>query len=123
MKKTYDATSTFTAMVNKRFNKSVAYEDFELMHEAIDYDVKSNQANNNGSRQHHSKHSTSDENSDDDKPHPPCKSKKSGFKSVFTACRNESDNDNNDNNNEDNDDDFDDANEDDDDDDDGDGDD
>jgi hypothetical protein len=91
MKETYDATSAFTAMVNKTFNKSGAYKDFELMHQAIDYDVKSNQANNNWSRQLHSKHSTSDENSDDDKPPPLCKRHKSGFKSVFTACRNESD--------------------------------
>jgi hypothetical protein len=36
--------------VNKMFNKSIAYKDFELMHEAIDCDVKSNQANNNRSR-------------------------------------------------------------------------
>ncbi len=73
MKITYDATSAFTAMVNKRFNTSSAYKDFELMHQAIDYDVKSNQANNSRSRQLHSKHLSSDENSDDDKPPPPCK--------------------------------------------------
>jgi hypothetical protein len=91
MKKTYDATSAFTAMANKMFNKSGAYKDFELMHQAIDFDVKSNQANNNRSRQLHSKHSTSDENSDDDEPPPPCKRLKSGFKSVVTACHNESD--------------------------------
>ncbi len=90
MKKRYDTTYTSTAMVNKTFNKSGAYKDFELMHQAIDYDVKSNQANNNRSRQLHSKHSTSDENSDDDKPPPPCKRQKSGFKSVVTARRNES---------------------------------
>ncbi len=93
MKKTYEAASAFTAMVNKRFNKSSAYKDFELMHQAIDYDVKSNQANNNRSRQCHSKHSTFNENSDDDEPPPPCKRQKSGFKSVVTACRNESDDD------------------------------
>ncbi len=40
MKKTYDAASAFTSMVNKMFNKSIAYENFELMHQAIDYDVK-----------------------------------------------------------------------------------
>ncbi len=120
MKKTYDAASTFTAMVNKTFNKRIAYKDFELMHEAIDYDFQSNQANNNRSRRCHSKHSISDEDSDDDKPPPPCKRQKPGFKSVVTACHNESDNDDNDNDHEDNDDDFDDANEDDDDDDDGD---
>ena len=91
MKITYDATSAFTAMVNKTFNKSRDYEDFELMHQAIDYDVKSNQANNNQSRQCHSKHSTSAKNSDDDKPPPPCKRQKSGFTSVITACCNESD--------------------------------
>jgi hypothetical protein len=50
MNKTYDAASAFTAMVYKTFNKSVAYKDFELMHEAIDYDVQSNQANNYRSR-------------------------------------------------------------------------
>jgi hypothetical protein len=103
-------------MVNKTFNKSGAYKNFELMHQAIDYDVKSNQANSNQSRQLHSKHSTSDENSDDDKPPPPCKRQKSGFKSIFTACHNESDNDDNDNDNEDYDVHFDDANKDDDDD-------
>ncbi len=102
-------------MVNKMFNKSIAYEDFELKHQAIDYDVKSNQANNNRSRWRHSKHSTSDENSDDAKPPPLCKRKKSRFKSVITARCNESDNDDDDNDNEDNDDDFDDANKDDDD--------
>ncbi len=80
-------------MVDKTFNKSGAYEDFELMHQAIDYDVKLNQANSNQPRKLHSKHSTSDENSDDDKPPPPCKRWKSGFKSVFTARRNESDDD------------------------------
>ncbi len=69
----YDAASAFTAMVNKTFNKSGAYKDFELMHQAINYDVKSNQANNNRSRQLHSKHSTLNENSDDDEPPPPCK--------------------------------------------------
>jgi hypothetical protein len=90
MKITYDTASAFTAILNKMFNKSCAY--FELMHQAIDYDVKSNQAkNNNRSRQLHSKHSTSDENSDDDEPPPPCKRQKSGFKSVVTACHNESD--------------------------------
>ncbi len=47
MKTTYDAASTFTAMANKIFNKSGAYKNFELMHQAIDYVVKSNQANNN----------------------------------------------------------------------------
>jgi hypothetical protein len=93
MKKTYDAASSFTEMVNKMFNKSSAYEDFELMHQAINYDVKSNQANNNRSRQLHSEHSTSDENSNDDEPSPACKIQKSGFKSVVTACCNESDDD------------------------------
>jgi hypothetical protein len=78
-------------MVNKTFNKSGAYKDFELMHQAIDYDVKSNQANNNRSRQLQSKHSTFDENFDDDEPPPPCKRQKSGFTSVITACCNESD--------------------------------
>jgi hypothetical protein len=120
MKKTYDAASTFAAIVNKTFNKSGAYKDFELMHQAIDYDVKSNQANKNRSRQCYSKHSTSDENSDDDEPPLPCKRQKSGFKSFFTARCNESDDDDNDNDNENNDVDFDDANKDDDDDDDGD---
>jgi hypothetical protein len=80
-------------MVNKTFNKSGAYKEFELMHQAIDYNVKSNQANNNRSRQLHSKHLTSDENSDDDEPPPPCKRQKSGFKSVVTACCNEIDDD------------------------------
>ncbi len=94
VKKPYDAASAFTAMVNKTFNKSGAYKDFELMHQAIEYDVESNQANNNRSRQLHSKHSTSDENSDDDKPPSPCKRQKSGFKSVVTAHCNESDNNN-----------------------------
>ncbi len=93
MKKTYDAASARTAMVNKMFNKSSAYKDFQLMHQAIDYDVKSNQANINWSRQRHSKHSTSDEDSDDDKPPPPCKRQKSGFKFVITGHCNESDND------------------------------
>ncbi len=79
--------------MNKTFNKSGAYKNFEIMHQAIDYDVKLNQANNNRSRQLHSKHSTSDENSDDDEPPPPCKRQKSGFKSVVTARCNESDND------------------------------
>jgi hypothetical protein len=114
MKKTYDATSAFTAMVNRTFNKSIAYKDFELMHEAIDYDVKINKSDNNHSRWRHSKHSTSDKNSDDDEPPPPCKRQKSGFKSVVTARRNESDDDADDNDTEDNDDDFDDANKDDD---------
>ena len=103
-------------MMNKTFNKSGAKEDFEQMHQAIDYDVKSNQANNNQPRQCHSKHSTSKGNSDDDKPPPPCKRQKSGFKSVVTACRNESDGDDNDNDDEDNDVDIDDADKDDDDD-------
>jgi hypothetical protein len=39
MKKTYDAASAFTAMVNKTFKKSIAYKDFELMHQAIDYEI------------------------------------------------------------------------------------
>ncbi len=99
MKKTYDAASAFTAMVKKMFNKSITYKDFDLMHEAIDYDVKSNQAYNNRSRQCNSKHSTSNENSDDDKPPPPCKRQKSGFKSGVTARCNESDNDDDDNDN------------------------
>jgi hypothetical protein len=93
MKKTYGAASAFTAMVNKMFNKSSACKEFKLMHQAIEYDVKSNQANKNRSRQLHSKHSTSVENSDDDEPHPPCKRQKSGFKFVITACCNESEND------------------------------
>jgi hypothetical protein len=93
MKKSYDAASAFTAMVNKTFNKSGAYGDFELMHQAIDYDVKSNQANKNWSRQLHSKHSTTNENFDNDEPPPPCKRQKSGFKSIITARLNEIDND------------------------------
>jgi hypothetical protein len=41
----------FTATVNKIFNKSIPYEDFELMNEATVYEVKSkNQANNKQSR-------------------------------------------------------------------------
>jgi hypothetical protein len=96
MKKSYDPASAFTAMVNKTFNKGSAYKDFELMHQAIDYDFKSNQANNNRSRQLHFEHSTSDENSDDDEPPPPCKRQKSGFKSVVTARRNECDDNDND---------------------------
>ncbi len=93
MKNTSDTADAYTSMVNKTFNKSGAYKVFELMHQAIDYDVKSNQANNNRLRQLHSKHSTSDENSDDDEPPPPCMRQRSGFKSVVTACRNESDDD------------------------------
>jgi hypothetical protein len=89
MKKTYDTASAFTSMVNKTFNKSGAYKDFELLHQAIDYDVKLNEANNNWSRQLHSKHSNSNENSDEDKPPPSCKRQKSGFKSAVTARRNE----------------------------------
>ncbi len=50
MIKTHYAASAFTAMVNKRFNKSIANKDFELMREALDYNVKSNKANNNRSR-------------------------------------------------------------------------
>jgi hypothetical protein len=107
-------------MVNETFNKNGAYKDFELMHQAIDNDIKSNQANNNQSRQLHSKHSTFDENSDDDKPSPPCKRQKSGFEYVVTARHNESDNDDDDNENEVKDVDFDDSNRDDNDDDDGD---
>jgi hypothetical protein len=120
MKKTYDAASTFTAMVIKTFTNSGVYEDFKLMHQVHDYDVKSNQANNNWSRQRHSGHSTSNENSDDDEPPPPCKRQKSGFKSVVTARHNESDNDDDDNDIDNNDVDFDDTNKDDDDEDDGD---
>ncbi len=41
MKKTYVTTYTFTAMVNKTFNKSGAYKDFQLMHQANVYDVNS----------------------------------------------------------------------------------
>ncbi len=60
--------------------------------------------------------SISNENSDDDKPLPPCKRQKSGFKSVVTACCNKSDDIDNDNDDEDNDVDVDDADRDDDDD-------
>ncbi len=46
MKKAYDTTSAFTAMVNKTFNKSVPYKDFELMNEATVNEVQSkNQGN------------------------------------------------------------------------------
>jgi hypothetical protein len=100
-----------------------AHKELELVHQAIDYDAKSNEANNNRSRQCYSKHSTSNEKSDDDEPPPPCTRQKPGFQSAVTVCCNESDNDDDDNDNEDNDVDFDDVNKDDNDDDDDDGDD
>jgi hypothetical protein len=96
----------FTAMVNKTFNKSVPYKDFELMNEATVYEVKSkNQANNKRSRGN-SKDLKSDDSYDDDKPSPPSKKQKSGFKSVITTSHEESNDDNEDNDNKDNDDDF-----------------
>jgi hypothetical protein len=57
----------FTAMVNKTFNKSIPYKDFELMNEATVCDVKpKNQANNKWSRGN-SEDSKSDDSYDDDK--------------------------------------------------------
>jgi hypothetical protein len=106
MKKAYDAASAFTAMVNKTFNKSIPYKDFELMNEVTINEVKSkNQANNKQSRGN-SEDLKSDDSYDDDKPPPPSKKQKSGFKSVITASHEESNNDNKDNDNIDNDDNF-----------------
>ncbi len=107
MKKAYVAPSAFTAMVNKTFNKSISYEDFELMNEATVYEVKSkNQANNKWSRSN-SEDSKSNDSYDDDKPPPPSKKQKSGFKSVIITSHEESNNDNENNDNKENDDDFD----------------
>jgi hypothetical protein len=107
MKKAYDAASAFAAMVNKRFNKSVPYKDFELINVATVYEIKSkNQANNKWSRGN-SEHLKCDDKYDDDKPPPPSKKQKSSFKSVITTSHEESNNDNKDNYNKDNDDDFD----------------
>jgi hypothetical protein len=97
----------FTAMVNKMFNKSVPYKDFELMNEATVYEVISKtQANNKRSRGK-SEDSKSDDSYDDDEPPPPSKKQKSGFKSVITPSHEESNDDDEDNDNKDNDDDFD----------------
>ncbi len=73
MKKACDIALAFTAMVNKTFNKSVPYKDFEVMNEATVYEVKSkNQANNKWSRGD-SEDSKSNDIYDDDKPPPPSK--------------------------------------------------
>jgi hypothetical protein len=94
-------------MVNKTFNKSVPYEDFELINEATVYEVKSkNQANNKRSRGN-SEDLKSNDSYDDGKPPPPSKKQKSGFKSVITTSHEECNNDDEDNHNKDNDDDFD----------------
>jgi hypothetical protein len=59
--------------VNKTFNKSIPYKDFELMNEATIYEVKSkNQANNIQSRGN-SDDSKSNDSYDDDKLPPPSK--------------------------------------------------
>jgi hypothetical protein len=98
---------TFTARVNKRFNKSVPYEDSKLMNEATVYEVEpKNQANNKWSRGN-TEDSKSDDSYDDDKPPPPSKKQKSGFKSVISTSHEESNNDNEDNDNKDSDDDYD----------------
>jgi hypothetical protein len=61
----------FTTMVNKTFNKSIPYKDFELMNEATVYEVKSkNQANSKRSRGN-SEDLKSDDSYDDDKSPPP----------------------------------------------------
>ncbi len=94
-------------MVNKTFNKSVPYEDFELMNEATVYEVKSkNQGSNKWSRGN-SEDSKSNDSYDGDKPPPSSKKQKSGFKSVIITNHEESNNDNEDNDNKENDDDFD----------------
>ncbi len=72
-------------MVNKTFNKSIPYKDFELMNEAAVYEVKSkNQANNKQSRGN-SEDLKFDDSYDDDEPPPPSKKQKSGFKPVITT--------------------------------------
>ncbi len=59
--------------MNKTFNKSIPYKDFELMNEATIYEVKSkNQANNIQSRGN-SDDSKSNDSYDDDKLPPPSK--------------------------------------------------
>jgi hypothetical protein len=73
MKKAYGAASALTAMVNKMFNKSIPYKDFDLMNEATVYEVKSkNQANNKWSRGDF-EDSKSDDSYDNDEPPPPSK--------------------------------------------------
>jgi hypothetical protein len=63
-------------MVNKTFNKSVPYKDFELMNEDTVYDVKSkNQANNKWSRGN-SEDLKSDDSYYDYEPHPSSKKQK-----------------------------------------------
>jgi hypothetical protein len=97
----------FIAMVNERYNKPVPYEGFNLMNEAIVYEVKSkNQAKNKQSRGN-SEDSKSNDSYDDDKPPPASKKQKSGFKSAITTSHEESNNDDEDNENKDNNDDFD----------------
>jgi hypothetical protein len=85
MKKTYDAASTFTAMVNKTFNKSVPYKDFELMNEATVYEVRSKKQANNKPSRGNSKDSKSDDSYNDYEPPPPSKKQKSNFKPVITT--------------------------------------
>ncbi len=93
-------------MVNK-INKSVPYEDFDLMNEATVDEVKSkNQANNKWSRGN-SEDSKPYDSYNDDKPPPQSKKQKSGFKSVIITSHEESNDDNEDNDNKDNDEDFD----------------
>jgi hypothetical protein len=67
------------ALVNKTFNRSISYKDFELKNEATVYEVKSkNQANNKRSKGSF-EDSKSNDSYDDDKPPPPSKKQKSGF--------------------------------------------
>ncbi len=94
-------------MVNKMFNKSILYKDFELINEATVYEVKSkNQANNKWSRGN-SEDSKPNDSYDDDEPPPWSKKQKSGFKSVITTSHEESNDEDEDNDNKDNDADFD----------------
>jgi hypothetical protein len=65
---------TFTAMVNKTFNKSIPYKDFELINEATVYEVKSKNQTNNKQSRVNSEDLKSNDNYDDDES--PSRSKK-----------------------------------------------
>ncbi len=93
MKKAFDATSAFTTIMSRMFNKSISCEDFEEMNQDMLHQVNLTIQENptrDGDK------NSSDTSSSDDKAPSSKKKQKSSFKSDLKTCGEESDDDNDD---------------------------
>jgi hypothetical protein len=94
MKKTYDAASTFTTIMNNTLDRNIPYEDFTEMNQDVLHQVNltiEKKPTDDGDES-----SSEGGSSSEDEAPPPKKKQKLSFKSVLKTHGEESDNENQD---------------------------